>query len=88
VCEWNPPGESAYRVRLTVGPANLYEVLKSKASEPLAGLGDEAWVRKSAGTSGMTGIGARQGAYHVYVDMDISLDNGKQLVTRVFEALD
>jgi hypothetical protein len=66
VCEWSSPTVSGYVARLTVGPAKDYELLKAKNAEPLAGLGDEAWISPLT-TAGDFDIGVKAGDVHVLI---------------------
>jgi hypothetical protein len=92
VCHWEEPDDGFYTVRLTIGPASLYETLRSNVATDLDGLGDEAW----SAFVGEVDIGVRVGEYHVLVFFDApddmsdteALERGVEFTEAVLDGLD
>jgi hypothetical protein len=88
VCEWAPAGQGFYTVRLTVGPADLYETLKSRVATELSGLGDKAWsYAHGSASSPQIDMGVLSGDYHVLVFGELDLAKGQQFAKAVLDAL-
>jgi hypothetical protein len=89
-CEWVDPSVGGYEVRVTVGPAREYEILKSKQATDLPGFGDEAWTTHTEGTTGDYDIGVLVGDRHVLVFFTAGLDleKAKQMTQRVLDELE
>ena len=89
-CEWVVPAEGFYRARLTVGPADHYEILRSNEATDLAGLGDEAWSHQYGDSNDILDIGVRTGEYHVLLFLDPMADHatGEAMMRQILEGLD
>ena len=91
VCEWRTPDVSGWVSRLTVGPADHYELLKRQDAEPLDGVGDEAWISPVISSVGSPtfDIGVKTGDYHVLIffsDTD-DTEKGAEMAAAVVDAL-